>query len=184
MTMTRLGRGRRPLLALAAVALAGLALALTAVVTSAQPAKHRVTQRLVVRGDSTIVDSPCAPDDCHLEYAGGKFRGTIGAGDFTGSFDFDPATVYSNGEGGVCAPVGGTMVLGAGSPDRLVLSLRGDSCQDGAGSPATSSFTTLVRFTVDHGTGKYAEATGRGILSSAEDAADHDRLTLIGRISL
>ena len=183
MRTTRLERGRRPVLALAAVALAGLALATTAVATTAQAAKHRATQPLVVRGDSTIADRPCAPDDCHLEYAGGRFRGTLGTGDYAGSFDFDPANIVPNGEGGVCAPIRGTIVLGAGSPDRLALALRGDSCQDGAGNPATSSFTTIARFTVKYGTGKYANAGGSGILSSSEDAADHDRVTLIGRIS-
>jgi hypothetical protein len=184
MRITCLKRGRRHALALAAVALAGLASGATAVATSAQPGKHAAAQPLVIRGDSTIVDHPCAPDDCHFEYAGGALRGTLGTGEYTGSFDFDPATAFPNGEGGVCAPIRGTIVLGAGSPDRLVLALRGDSCQDGAGNPATSSFTTVARFSVEYGTGKYANATGAGILSSAEDVSDQDRMTLIGRVSL
>jgi hypothetical protein len=175
---------RRVAVLVAAAALAGLALAATAVATTAQSAKHPATQPLVIRGDSTIVEQPCAPDDCHFEYAGGTFRGSLGTGEYTGSFDFDPATIYPNGEGGVCAPIRGTIVLGAGSPDRLVLALRGDSCQDGSGDPTNSSFTTVARVTVEDGTGKYTGATGGGILSSAEDVTDHDRLTLIGRIAL
>ena len=43
-------------------------------------------------------------------------------------------------------------------PDRLVLAVAGNSCQDGAGNPATSSFTGLARFTVEYGTGAYAKA--------------------------
>jgi hypothetical protein len=183
MRTTRLRRRHRHALALATSALAGLALATTAIATNAQPPKQSPTQRLVVRGDATIIDHPCAPDDCNFEYAGGTFRGTLGAGSYTGSFDFDPASIFPNGEGGVCAPIRGTIVLGAGSPDRLVLALRGDSCQDGAGNPTTSSFTTAARFTIEHGTGKYANTTGGGILNSTEDATDHDGLTLIGRIS-
>ena len=49
------------------------------------------------------------------------------------------------------------------SPDRLVLAVAGDSCQDGAGNPATSSFTGLARFSVKYGTGAYAKASGDGI---------------------
>ena len=90
---------------------------------------------------------------------------------------------FSNGEGGVCAPVDGRIVLGTGSPNRLVLDITGDSCQDGAGPLPASSFTTLTRFTVKYGTGTYAGARGSGVASFAEDAADHDRMTLIGQIS-
>ena len=75
------------------------------------------------------------------------------------------------------------MVLGEGSPDRLVLAVNGDSCQDGQGDPRTSSFTGLAQFVVKYGTGKYARTSGSGLASFAEDAADHDRMTLIGRIS-
>ena len=52
-------------------------------------------------------------------------------------------------------------MLGAGTPNRLVLAVAGDSCQDGAGNPATSSFTGLARFTVKYGTGAYAKARRR-----------------------
>ena len=63
------------------------------------------------------------------------------------------AEAFPNGEGGVCAPVAGRITLGAGTPDRIVLAVAGDSCQDGAGDPTTSSFTGLGRFTVAYGTG-------------------------------
>ena len=167
-------------MAAAALALACLAPAVTA---SAHPGKHHA-QPLVVRGDATVVDSPCGPQGCHLELAGGTFRGTLGTGDYTGSFDFDPGSIFPNGEGGVCAPIQGTITLGAGTPDRLVLAVRGDSCQDGSGDVRTSSFTTVARFTVADGTGAYAHATGNGAYTSAEDAADHDRMTIVGRIAL
>ena len=74
-------------------------------------------------------------------------------------------------------------MLGEGTKDRLVLAVAGDSCQDGAGDPTTSSFTGMAEFTVKHGTGTYAKARGRGLATFSEDAADHDRMTLIGRIS-
>ncbi len=53
----------------------------------------------------------------------------------------------------------GRIVLGAGTADRLVPDISGDSCQDGAGPPDATSLTFL------------------------EDAADHDRMTLVGRIA-
>ena len=59
----------------------------------------------------------------------------------------------------------------------------GDSCQDGAGPPNAASFTGLARFTVKYGTGSYKGSTGSGLAVFSEDAADHDRMTLIGRIS-
>jgi hypothetical protein len=64
-----------------------------------------------------------------------------------------------------------------------VLALSGDSCQDGAGPPPASSFTQLAQFRVKYGTGIYANARGGGTFTSSEDAADHDRVTLVGRIS-
>lgn len=74
-------------------------------------------------------------------------------------------------------------MLGAGSPDRLVLGLSGDSCQDGAGDLTTASFTGLTEFRVKHGTGAYTKAKGGGRASFSEDASDRERMTLIGRIS-
>ena len=93
------------------------------------------------------------------------------------------AEAFSNGEGGVCAPIEGRIVLGSRTPDRLVLAVAGDSCQDGAGPPPASSFTGLARFTVKHGTGEFAGATGSGLASFSEDVEDHDRMTLIGHIT-
>jgi hypothetical protein len=180
MRLTRFERARRPALAVAAAA---LALACLAPAVTAHPGKQRA-QPLVVRGDATIVDSPCGPQGCHLDFAGGTFRGTLGTGEYTGSFDLDPRSIFPNGEGGVCAPIRGTLTIGAGTPDRLVLALQGDSCQDGSGDVRTSSFTTVARFTVADGTGTYAHATGSGTFTSAEDAADHDRMTIVGRIAL
>jgi len=162
--------------ALAAVALAGAASA------AATPQQHE-TQRLVVRGDATVTDAPCDGGIC-IELTDARFRGTpVGSGDYTGALKLKVAEGFANGEGGVCAPIAGKIVLGAGSPDRLVLAIAGDSCQDGAGDPTTSSFTGLARFKVKYGTGIYAGARGNGLASFAEDAADHDRMTLIGRIS-
>ena len=64
-----------------------------------------------------------------------------------------------------------------------MLAIDGDSCQDGAGNPQTASFTGLAHFTVKHGTGSYSHARGHGLATFSEDAADRDRMTLIGRIS-
>lgn len=72
---------------------------------------------------------------------------------------------------------------GAGTPDRLVLALAGISCQDGAGDVTQSTFTNLAQFTVKYGAGSYAHVRGSGIALSSEDAADRDRMTLIGQIS-
>jgi hypothetical protein len=80
-------------------------------------------------------------------------------------------------------PIQGQITLGAGTPDRLTLAIFGDSCQDGAGNPATSSFTGLAHFIVKHATGSYHGARGYGTASFSEDAADHDRMTLIGHIA-
>jgi catechol 2,3-dioxygenase len=107
----------------------------------------------------------------------------VGTGAYSGSLELEIADGFANGEGGVCAPIRGDIVLGTGSPNRLVLAVSGDSCQDGAGPVTSASFTGLARFTVKHGTGAYAKASGSGLASFVEDAADQDRMTLIGRIS-
>ena len=166
---------RRALLALPAIAL-------LAVAPAVQAKPHDGGERLVVRGDSTIADTPCGPAVC-LEMGGGAFRGTLGTGAYTGEMTLAVAEAFPNGEGGVCAPIGGRITLGAGSADRLVLAVAGDSCQDGAGNPQTASFTGLAHFTVKHGTGNYRHARGQGLATFSEDAADRDRMTLIGRIS-
>jgi hypothetical protein len=146
------------------------------------PARHH-GERLVVRGDATVVDAPCHGDVCTLELADGSFRGTpVGSGAYEGRVELKVAELFPNGERGVCAPLRSRIVLGAGSPDRLVLAVSGDSCQDGAGPVTATSFTGLARFTVKYGTGTYAGATGHGLASFLEDAADHDRMTLIGRV--
>ena len=75
-------------------------------------------------------------------------------------------------------------MLGAGSPDRLVLAVAGDSCQDGSGPLERASFTGLARFAVQAGTGRYAGARGSGVASLAEDAANRHQITLIGRLAV
>ena len=94
----------------------------------------------------------------------------------------DVANAFPNGEGGLCAPIRGRVVLGSGSPNQLVLAVAGDSCQDGQGPVTQASFTSIARFAVKAGTGTYAGARGAGLAVFAEDAADHDRMTLTGRI--
>jgi hypothetical protein len=83
------------------------------------------------------------------------------------------ADAFPNGENGVCAPIDGRIVLGAGSPNRLVLAVSGDSCQDGSGPVTADSFTGVSRFWVKYGTGTYAGARDSGLMTSSEDAADH-----------
>lgn len=179
-------------LALIALALAGLALAAAtsgaATASSgkgAQSANHRSTERLVVRGEDTVKDSPGCPGGvCQLELTDGAFRGTpVGTGAYNGNVELHVTEAFANGEGGVCAPITGQVVLGAGSPDRLVLRLWGDSCQDGSGPLPTSSFTNLAHFVVKGGSGEFAMARGSGIASFSEDNSDRERMTLIGRIS-
>jgi hypothetical protein len=176
-------RTPRALLGLVALVLAGLAFAAaTNAAADTDPAgKHQSKQRLVVRGEATVTDVQCDAGVC-IDLAG-SFRGTpVGTGAYTGAVKLRVAEAFTNGEGGVCAPIDGNITLGAGSPDRLVLALAGDSCQDGAGNPQTASFTGLARFTVKYGTGAYAHARGNGLATFAEDAADRDRMTLIGDI--
>jgi hypothetical protein len=176
---------RSRLLAVLALVLAGLAFGLaTGPAGADEHGKHATKQRLVVRGDATIVDGPCSDGVCKLQFADGKFRGTpVGTGAYSGSVDLKVADAFPNGEGGVCAPIEGRFILGEGSPDRVVLRVTGDSCQDGAGPVTAASFTGLARFTVEYGTGSHAGARGNGIAVFSEDASDHDRMTLIGRLS-
>jgi len=184
-------RTPRSLLSLVALVLAGLAFAAATNVAGAADApdaakggKH-TTERLVVRGEATVTDADCEPGVVCLELTDAQFRGTpVGSGAYSGQIKLRVAEGFANGEGGVCAPVDGRITLGAGTPDRLVLAITGDSCQDGAGNPQTASFTTLAQFRVKYGTGKYARAFGSGLASFSEDAADRDRMTLIGRITL
>jgi hypothetical protein len=171
----------RPALTLLVLVLAGAAFAVAAEASDGPTPK---SERLVVRGDSTVLDEPCDAGVCRLRFAGGTFRGApVGSGAYTGTVELRLADAFPNGEGGACAPIRGSIVLGTGSPDRLALAVSGDSCQDGAGDPTKSSFTGIARFTVKYGTGAYAKARGSGLATFAEDAADHDRMTLIGRIS-
>jgi hypothetical protein len=178
----------RSFLGLVALVLAGLALAAATNVAGAETpeqakAGKHTTERLVVRGEATVVDVQCDGGLC-VELTDGQFRGTpVGTGAYGGSIKLKIAEGFANGEGGVCAPIQGNVVLGTGTPDRLVLAVSGDSCQDGAGSPQTASFTGLARFVVKYGTGKYARAHGSGLASFLEDAADRDRMTLIGHIT-
>jgi hypothetical protein len=169
----------RPWLGLIALLFAGLAF--SAATASADPQHH--SQRLVVRGDATITDTP-ADGGLRLDLKDGRFRGApVGSGDYDGSIQLRVAETFPNGEGGVCAPIDGQITLGAGTPNRLILAVSGDSCQDGAGDPTTTSFTGLARFSVKYGTGSYRGARGSGTAAFAEDAADHDRMTLIGHIA-
>jgi hypothetical protein len=175
--------------ALALLALVGLALALAIAASPARAAtaapagKHRAAQRLVVRGDATAVDGPCDAKACQLKLADGRFSGTpVGSGAYTGAFKLKVGQAFPNGEGGICAPLEGRIVLGAGTPDRLVLDVAGDSCQDGAGPLTAASFTGLAQFTVAHATGAYAGASATGLASLSEDAAKHHHMTLVGRL--
>ena len=113
----------------------------------------------------------------------GRFRGTpVGTGSYTGSIKLDVGGSFANGEGGICAPLRGRIVLGAGTPNRLAFAVSGDSCQDGAGPPSSGSFSGLAEFTVKRGTGSYAGLTGSGLVSFTEDALKHHHMTLIGRL--
>ena len=164
-------------------------LALPAILALAGPAtagaSHQNDEKLVVRGESIIQDSAgdCPGGVCRLEMTGGTFRGTHGTGAYSGSMKLKVAEAFPNGEDGVCAPISGKIVLGEGTKDRLVLAVDGDSCQDGKGDVTQASFTGLAEWSVKYGTGAYAKARGHGLATFAEDAADRDRMTLIGRIS-
>ena len=120
---------RRPASILLAVALALLAFAVTVATSAARATgEHHRLQRLVVRGDSTAVDGPCDARACRVDLADGHFRATpIGTGAYTASLALAVADAFPNGEGGMCAPLDGRIVLGAGTPDRLVLDVSGDS---------------------------------------------------------
>jgi hypothetical protein len=91
--------------------------------------------------------------------------------------------LFPNGEGGVCAPIDGRIVLGAGSADCLVLALSGDSCQDGAGDVTAASFTGIASFLWSTARARMRKAKGYGLASFFEDASDREHMTLIGRIS-
>jgi hypothetical protein len=146
--------------------------------------EHHRQQRLVVRGDSTVVDGPCDARACRVDLADGHFRGApVGTGAYTATLELAVADAFPNGEGGICAPLEGRIVLGAGTRDRLALDVSGDTCQDLAGPLEGSSFTGVARFTVRYGTGSYARAHGSGQATFLEDAAKHHRMTLVGSIA-
>ena len=92
-------------LALIALALAGLALAFATsgaaaagAGKSAQSANHRSSERLVVRGEDTVKDSPDCPGGvCQLELTDGAFRGTpVGTGAYNGNVELhvDATTIF------------------------------------------------------------------------------------------
>jgi hypothetical protein len=183
MTSTPQRRTLWSAIALVALAFAGLTFAMAGNAADAPAAAKHKAERLVVRGDSTIVDRPCDAGIC-IELADATFRGTpVGTGAYTGSLEIRLAEAFGNGEGGLCAPIRGDIVLGSGTPNRLVLAIAGDSCQDGGDNPTQSSFTGLARFTVKYGTGVYAKAHGSGLMTSLEGVDDREHMTLIGRIA-
>jgi len=167
--------------ALVSLTLACAALPIATGVASAD-ASHRAADRLIIRGQDTVADAPCQGPVCHHDLVDGSFRGTLGTGAYTGGIDLSVAHAFDNGEGGLCAPLRGRLVLGTDTPNRLTIAFAGDSCQDGNGPVTSASFTGVARFQIVGGTGAYEHATGRGLLSSTEDAADHEQLTLIGHI--
>ena len=175
--MSPILQGRPIRAALMLLALCACALAFT----STASAKHKQSERVVVRGDATVGDA-CGPAGCELQTAG-SFRGTLGVGGYSATVQLQLPDAFPNGEDGLCAPMRGQLVLGAGSPDRLTLALAGDSCQDGDGPPPASSFTGLADWEVVKGTGKYSGARGHGTAVFLEDAADQERMTLIGLIA-
>jgi hypothetical protein len=154
--------------------------------TAAASGHHHAaeSEKLVVRGAGTVVDGgPCPGGVCKLTVSDGAFRGApVGTGAYTSDIALHVAETFPNGEGGVCAPIEASITLGAGTPNRLLLSVEGDSCQDGAGDPRTTAFTGLGKFKVKQGTGAYAGARGRGVATFLEGADDQERMTLIGRI--
>jgi hypothetical protein len=163
-----------------------LALALTAfalVFATSSAGAADPSPRLVVRGQATAVEGTCSAFACPLELTRGRFRGTLGRGAYSGSLKLTIGNAFPNGEGGTCAPLTGRIELRTRSADRIGLVVSGDSCQDGSGPLDGASFTGLVRFRVTRGTGAYAGATGSGLVTFAEDAAKHHRMTLVGRIS-
>jgi hypothetical protein len=139
-------------------------------------------QRLVLRGQATAVAGPCSAVACPLELDRGRYRGSLGRGAYSGSLKLTIANSFPNGEGGSCAPLTGRIELRMRSADHIGLIVSGDSCQDGSGPLDGASFTGLARFRVTHGTGAYAGATGSGLVTFAEDAAKHHRMTLVGRV--
>ena len=173
--------------ALAPLALVVGACVLSLAASPRTPAPHPASTCRASASSSAAMprsSTPRARDRvCTLQIANGAFRGApIGTGAYAGSIKLAVAEAFDNGEGGVCAPLEAQIVLGAGTPNRLVLAVSGDSCQDGAGPPPASSFTGLGHFVVMQATGSYAGAWGYGLATFAEDAADHDRMTLVGRI--
>jgi hypothetical protein len=173
---------RRPW-AIAAASVAALAAAVPALPAQAEQTASKEVP-LVVRGQDTLSEGECdAAAVCRSQITGGQFRGTpVSTGTYDGTVNIHVGQAFPNGEGGVCAPVDGRLRLGTGTPDRLVLALKGDSCQDGEGDLTTASFTGLVRFSIKGGTGKYANARGSGLASFLEGADDRERVTLIGRL--
>jgi hypothetical protein len=142
-------RSHRLAAVLALIALAVVGVALPVATNGASAAGsgkggHRTGERLVVRGEDTVEDGPCHAGVCKLELADGAFRGTVGTGPYGGTIDLHVAEAFANGEDGLCAPIRGNIVLGAGSADRLVVGVRGDSCQDGAGDLTQASFTGIA----------------------------------------
>jgi hypothetical protein len=179
MTCIRARSAPSPVLALALLA----ALLLAVATGAASAAERHRDQRLVIRGDATAVDGPCDAGVCAVALTDGRFRGApVGTGTYTASLRLDVARAFPNGEGGICAPLEGRIVLGGAASSRLVLAVRGDSCQDGTGPLDGASFTGLARFAIKRGTGTFAGASGTGVAVFSEDAAKHHRITLIGLI--
>ena len=181
-------RPSRPLLGLVALLFVGLAFSAATVSAGAAghaPSdKHQAKQQLVVRGEATVTDTPCG--EARLPRAHrrplprhpGRHRRLHRRG-------------HAQGRRAVPQRRGRRL-----RPDRR----RHHARRRHPGPPRArrrrrllpgrrrqprrpSSFTGLAHFTVKHGTGSYADARGHGLATFSEDAADRDRMTLIGRIA-
>ena len=166
---------RRALLAVPALALLALA-------PAAQAGDHGA-ERLVVRGDSTIVDGTVRPG--RLPAADERRRVPRHARHRRLRRRPDARRRRRRSRTARAASARRSAAASRSAPaaDRLILAVDGDSCQDGAGPVTAASFTGVATFKVTHGTGRYAKAHGRGLATFSEDAADHDRMTLVGRIA-
>ena len=165
-----------------ALALTTLALAVTARAVGPEAAHGRAASGSSCAARTPSSTSPCPGGLC-IALSGGAFRGTpVGTGAYTGSDRARLADAFPNGEGGVCAPVAGTITLGAGTPDRLDLAVAGDSCQDGAGDPDAVLVHRHRPLHGIYGTGAYAHAYGTASRRSSRTPPTTRTLTLIGRI--
>ncbi len=139
----------------------------------------RVGHRNVTDEVQPSTTNPCiASAQCQITVSGtgvtGGFFGGLGQFDLAAVLTADPPGAASNGFGGECYPVTGSLTLTPAynnrNPGALVVDVQGQDCAVGS-SPTLSVISATYVVDATNSAGRFAGATGTGTISASLDAS-------------